>query len=117
MPQNTPLNVSDRKLPLTALPLKKGRVGGKKAKNSGAAALRAARSGTAHPESCHRFSSSSVVRSKRGASWPGAVSPTCYVRVLMASDIKERIAPAIQAYYKFQHKDSYHRYNCTCSYG
>ena len=25
----------------------------------------------------------------------------CYVRVLMASDIKERIAPAIQAYYKF----------------
>ena len=52
MPQNTPLNVSDRKLPLTVLPLKKGRVGGKKAKNSGAAALRAARSGTAHSASC-----------------------------------------------------------------
>ena len=33
--------------------------------------------------------------------WPDVASPMCYVRVLMASDIKERIAPAIQAYYKF----------------
>ena len=55
MPQNTSLNVSYRKLPLTVLPLKKGRVGGKKAKNNGEAALRAARSGTAHPASCQQM--------------------------------------------------------------
>ena len=30
------------------------------------------------------------------------LAPTCYVRVLMASDTKERIAPAIQACYKSQ---------------
>ena len=50
-----------------------------------------------------RCSSSSVVRSKRDASWPNAVAPTCCVRVLMASDIKEHIAPAIQAYWHYNH--------------